>query len=84
MAVRLSSLRAGRLLPLRKIPGTHFCWRLSLPRGHKAAGMVKSIEKSNYIIGIRNRHLPACSTVPQPATLRVDPAGYLFGMERKG
>jgi hypothetical protein len=25
MAVRLSGLRAGRPLPLRKIPGTHFC-----------------------------------------------------------
>jgi hypothetical protein len=25
MAVRLSALRAGRSLPPRKIPGTHFC-----------------------------------------------------------
>jgi hypothetical protein len=25
MAVRLSALRAGRPLPTRKIPGTHFC-----------------------------------------------------------
>jgi hypothetical protein len=25
MAVRLSALRAGRFLPPRKIPGTHFC-----------------------------------------------------------
>jgi hypothetical protein len=25
----------------RKIPGTHFCWRLSQPQGHSAAGMIR-------------------------------------------
>jgi hypothetical protein len=69
MAVKLSALRAGRPLPPRKIPGTRFCQRLSRPQGHSAAGMIRSIEKSNGLIGIRSRDLPACSIVPQPATL---------------
>jgi hypothetical protein len=38
MAVKLSALYAGRTLPLRKIPGTHFCYRLSKLRGHSAVG----------------------------------------------
>jgi hypothetical protein len=43
----------------RKIPGTHFCLRLSRPQGHSAAGRIKSIKKSNDFIGNRNRNLPA-------------------------
>jgi hypothetical protein len=53
----------------RKIPGTHFCLRLSRPQGHSAAGRIKSIEKSNDLIGNRTGDLPACSIVPQPTTL---------------
>jgi hypothetical protein len=53
----------------RKIPGTHFCLRLSRPQGHSAAGRIRSIKKSNYHIGNRIRDLPACSLVPQPTTL---------------
>jgi hypothetical protein len=52
MAVRLSALRAGRPLTPRKIPGTHFCYRLSRPQGHSAAGRIRSIEKSNDLIGM--------------------------------
>jgi hypothetical protein len=52
----------------RKIPGTHFCSRLSRPQGHSAAGRVRSIEKSNDIEN-RTRDVPACSIVPQPTTL---------------
>jgi hypothetical protein len=43
----------------RKIPGTHFSLRPSPPQGHSAAGMIRSIEKSNYLIGNRNCDLPA-------------------------
>jgi hypothetical protein len=68
MAVRLSALRARRPLPPRMIPGTHFCYRLSRPQGHSAAGRIRSIEKSNDI-GNRTRDLPACSIVPQPTAL---------------
>jgi hypothetical protein len=63
MAVRLSVLRAGRPLPSREIPGTHFCWRLSRPQGHSAAGRIRWIEKIH--IGTRTCDLPACSIVPQ-------------------
>jgi hypothetical protein len=39
MAARLSALRANHTLPpgfflFLKVPGTHFCWRLSRPQGH--------------------------------------------------
>jgi hypothetical protein len=40
MAVMLSALRANLPLLLRKIPGTHFCWRPSRHRGHSAAGII--------------------------------------------
>jgi hypothetical protein len=46
----------------RKIPGTR-------PQGHSAAGRIRSIEKKIHFIGIRFRDLPACSIVPQAATL---------------
>jgi hypothetical protein len=48
MAVRLSALRAGLPLPSRKIPGTHFCQRLSRPPGRLEG--LGQIEKSNYRI----------------------------------
>jgi hypothetical protein len=73
MAVRLSALRAGLPLPPpRKIPGTHFCYRLSRPQGHSAAGRIRSIEKFNDLIGNRTRALPARNTVPHPTTLPRD------------
>jgi hypothetical protein len=40
MAVRLSALHAGRPLPPRKVPGTHFSLRLSRPQDHSAAGRI--------------------------------------------
>jgi hypothetical protein len=57
-----------------KITGTHFCWRLSRPLGHTTAGRIRSNEKSNYLIGNRTRDHPACSIVPQPATLQRAPS----------
>jgi hypothetical protein len=62
MAVRLSALP-------RKIPGTHFCQRLSRPQGHSEAGRIRSVEESNDFNASRTRDLPACSTVPEPTTL---------------
>jgi hypothetical protein len=47
------SLTRRQPFTLRKIPGTHFCQRLSLPRGHKATRRVRSIEKSSDLIGSR-------------------------------
>jgi hypothetical protein len=69
MALRLWAPRAGRPLSPRKIPGTQFRSRLSRPQGHSAAGRIRSIEKSNDLIGNQTRDLPACSIVPQPTTL---------------
>jgi hypothetical protein len=42
---------------------------LSRSRGYSTAARIRSIEKSNDLIGIRIRDLPACSIVPQPTTL---------------
>jgi hypothetical protein len=80
MAVRLSDLRAGHPLSPRKIPGTHFCKRLSFPQGHSATGRIRSIEKSNDLIGNRTHDLTACSVVPQRNTLPRAPFNtqYLF------
>jgi len=64
--VRLSALRTGRLCPPGNIPGAHFCYRLSQPQDHSAAGMVMSMKNENDIIRNRIRELPACGVVPQP------------------
>jgi hypothetical protein len=53
----------------RKIPGTHFRYRLSRPQGHSAAARIRSIEKCNDLLVIRTRNLSACSIVPLPTTL---------------
>jgi hypothetical protein len=68
MAVGLSISRAGRPLPPRKIPDTHFCYRLSRTQGHSPAGRITSIEK-NHLIGIPAHDLLACSSMPQ-STMR--------------
>jgi hypothetical protein len=68
MAARLSALRAGRPLPPRKILGTHFCYRLSQPQGHSAAGRIRSVGKI-YLIGTRTHNLPVCNKARQLTTL---------------
>ena len=55
------------------IPGTHFCYRLSQPQGHSAAGRM-SMKNSIDTIGNRTRDLPTCSAVPQPTALPLAPA----------
>jgi hypothetical protein len=57
MAVRVSALRAGRALyPLRKIPGTHFSYRLSKFQGHSAAGRIK-LTRNNSITSSELEHV---------------------------
>jgi hypothetical protein len=66
MAVRLSALRAGRPLPLRR-----FLVLISVRGRVDLGAMVRlegSIEKSNDI-GNRTRDLLACSIVPQATTI---------------
>jgi len=64
--VRLSAIRTGRLYPSGNTPGSHFCWRLSQPHGHSAAGRIMSMENSGDTNGNRTRDLPASSAMPQP------------------
>ena len=40
MVVTLSALRTVRFLTPGNIPGTHFCYRLSRPKGHSTIGRV--------------------------------------------
>ena len=53
-------------LPPGNIPGTHFCWRMSQPQGHSAAGRVMSMKNYSDNIGNRTSDFTACSAVPQP------------------
>jgi hypothetical protein len=70
-------------LSIRKIHANHFCYRLSRPQGHSAAGRMRSIEKKSNEIGNRTRDLPACSIVTQPTTLPHAPLKIVDGKELK-
>jgi hypothetical protein len=59
----VSHMRWSPFTP-RKIPRTHFCYRLSWPQGHSAAGRIRSIEKSNDLIRNWTHDLLACSIEP--------------------
>jgi hypothetical protein len=75
MVVKLPALRNGRHLAPRKIPGTHFCQGLSRLQGHSAGGSIRSMEKSNDLIGNPTRDLPACGVVPEPTVRLVSRKG---------
>jgi hypothetical protein len=65
MAVRLA-LCAVRPITPGRFPvfiSAHFCLRLNQPQGHSAVGRIRSIEKSNYLIGNQTCNLPAFSTL---------------------
>jgi len=66
-------------LPPGNIPGTHFCYRLTQPQGHSAAGRIVSMKNSNDTIGNRTHDLPTCSAVPHYAIIR-----YLFSFTFRG
>jgi hypothetical protein len=63
----------------RKIPGTHFCYGLSRPQGHRVDGRIRSIEKLSDLIGNRTRDLPACGASTNYAT-----AGPHYNNREKG
>jgi hypothetical protein len=67
MVVR-STLRTGQTLLLGRFEILIYD-RLSRIQGHSGAGSIRSIEKSNDLIGNRTRDLPACSIVLEPTTL---------------
>ena len=45
---------------------THFCYRRSRPQGHSAAGMIMSVNNSEYATLNRTRDLTTCSALPEP------------------
>jgi hypothetical protein len=54
---------------LRKIPGTHFCWRLGRSQSHSAARRIRRSENLNDLAENRSRELAASSRGTQ-ATAR--------------
>jgi hypothetical protein len=65
-------------LPPGNIPGTHFCYRLSQPKGHSAAGRIMSIKNSSDTMGNRTRALPARSAVSQQTALPRALKGFIY------
>jgi len=63
-------------LPPGYIPSIHFCYRLSQPQGHSAAGRIMSMKNSNYTIRNWTHDLPVCSAVPQPTATPCTPATF--------
>jgi hypothetical protein len=63
------SLKCRPPFTSREIPANHFCFRLSRLQGHSTAGRIRSIEKSNNLIGNRTRDLLVGNIVPQTSTL---------------
>ena len=60
---KVSILHTGHLYPPGYIPGTYFCYRLSQPQGHSAAGRIKSMKNRNDTIENWTRNLlflPEC------------------------
>jgi hypothetical protein len=69
MALRLSALCTVTLYPQKDSWYSFLLQPESTPKGHSAAGRIRSIEKSNDLIGNGTRDIPVCSIVPQPITL---------------
>jgi hypothetical protein len=63
--VRLSALRVSGPLPPGRFLVLISVKSLSIFRDHIAAGRIRSIGKSNDVIGNRTRDLPACRIAPQ-------------------
>ena len=66
-AVRLSTLRTGRLYPPENTPGTHFCYRLSATPGPQWDRKdFMSTKNFKCTIENRTRDLPGCSLTVCP------------------
>jgi hypothetical protein len=78
MAVRLSAFTRRQPFTPQEYSWYSFLLEAEWPQGHSAAGSIRSIEKSNDLIGNRTRDLPACSVVPQPTTLPPAPLRRLL------
>jgi hypothetical protein len=53
--VSLSALLTGRLYHPEHFPGTHFCYGLSRPQGHSAAGRIMSMENLSKVVSPTRR-----------------------------
>jgi hypothetical protein len=74
MALRLSALRcAGRQLPPWRFLVPVSVKRLSRSQAPNAAGRIRSIEKSNELVGNRTRDFPSCRMEPKRNTLQLLP-----------
>jgi hypothetical protein len=75
-AVRMSTLLASRALPPEIYSSTNFCYKLSKPQGHNAAGRMRFIEKINWPHRESNPRPSSCSIVPQPTRMRILIIGF--------
>ena len=80
--IRLPAQRTGRLDSLDDIARTRFCWRLSRPQGHIAAGRIKAMKNSNDPTENSTCDLPAFSAVPQPIA-RIPPFQDMWQLKVK-
>jgi hypothetical protein len=60
-----------------KSPGTHLCSSLSRTQGYGETAKIRSIEKSNDLLRNQTCDLPACSIMPESATLLYAPRTQL-------
>jgi hypothetical protein len=74
MAVRLSAPYAPADLYPQEDSWYSFLSEAESTPGDTAGGRIRSIEKSNDLVGNRTRELQTCSVVPQPITLPRVPA----------
>ena len=61
---KVVSLRHRPPLPPGNTPGTHLCYRMSRPQGHRTTGRIISLKNSNDTSGDGTCDLPVCSVVP--------------------
>jgi hypothetical protein len=80
MAVRLSASRTSRALLPRTFSafGTHFCYRLSKPKGLVRPEVLGKLKKVIHLVGSRTRDHPVYSIVPQPVRSRVPACIYIY------
>ena len=69
----LSDLHTGLLYPPGETTGTHFCYRLSRPQDHSAAGRITSMKSTNERIGDQTSNLPSpIQALTIPTSLNCD------------
>ena len=78
----LSALCTGCLYPPGDSSDTHFCWRLSQPKGCSGAWRIKSTKIPNDCIRNQNHDLVGCRAVPQPTVCHCIPHCPLQNIEK--